>query len=467
MRRWIPSLLTMVVLATPAQATPTFEFLFDLGYPTAISFDGNEIAGNTADGAFEPFRWTRSGGFEHLGMSAAESVGISAGVPGISGNGLRVASTVPGPGNTYYTQGLWTQGSGWQILMPPLPPGGGQLDYGVASVDDLSGDGTTVVGLFWLPAIGKAHAVAWTQASGPVDLGATPGKSSRAKGVNYDGSVIVGWDESAIGGARSPAVWLNGQRTNLAPNHAGEVWCSSLDGQTIGGFQRDSTNSTKTAALWHRVGNGWSPTQLLNLVPGTSASGNNSIGALSADGTFGVGWCSRDGGTFDATGLVWTDSTGAIDVVQFLAMQGLILDPSFAINELTCMTPDGTKIVGHGRDTAPPYTVRAFMIHLDRHPVSVEGDAGPRMALAAAPNPLQAQATLSFSLVREESGALTVHDSAGRLVRRLLDGALAAGPHSVRWDGRDESGARVAPGVYFMNLVAGSSRESKKLVVVN
>jgi hypothetical protein len=310
--------------------------------------------------------------------------------------------------------------------------------------------------------------VAWSQATGPIDLGATTDRSSRAKGVNYDGSVIVGWDESVSWGARSPAVWVNGHRTNLAPEHGGEVWCSTLDGQTIGGFQRDSTNNTKTAALWHRVGNGWSPTQLLNLVPGTSGQGINSIGALSADGKFGVGWCSWGGDTFDTTGLVWTDSTGAIDVVQFLGMQGLILDPSFTINELTCMTPDGTKIAGHGRDTSPPYRIRAFMIHLDRHPVAVEGDgAGSRLALAATPNPVRALTTLSFTLAREESGALTVHDSAGRLVRRLLDGAIAAGPHQVRWNGRDEGGAKVAPGVYFMNLVAGSSRESKKLVVVN
>ena len=65
------------------------------------------------------------------------------------------------------------------------------------------------------------------------------------------------------------------------------------------------------------------------------------------------------------------------------------------------------------------------------------------------------------------TAALMVHDSAGRLVRRLPDGALAEGPHAIRWDSRDDDGANVSPGVYFTNLVAGTARESKKLVVVN
>jgi flagellar hook assembly protein FlgD len=62
--------------------------------------------------------------------------------------------------------------------------------------------------------------------------------------------------------------------------------------------------------------------------------------------------------------------------------------------------------------------------------------------------------------------SLTIHDSAGRLVRTLVSGAMAAGPHSLAWDARDESGARVPVGVYFTQLLAGSHREMNKLVVV-
>jgi hypothetical protein len=35
-----------------------------------------------------------------------------------------------------------------------------------------------------------------------------------------------------------------------------------------------------------------------------------------------------------------------------------------------------------------------------------------------------------------------------------MAGDFAAGPQSVRWNGRNDAGARVAPGVYFARLTA-------------
>jgi flagellar hook assembly protein FlgD len=108
------------------------------------------------------------------------------------------------------------------------------------------------------------------------------------------------------------------------------------------------------------------------------------------------------------------------------------------------------------------------MIHLDASFVAVGDDVpAARIVLAAAPNPLHSETTLSFTLEREEAGSLRVHDSAGRLVRSLLSGTIAAGPHRIAWDGRNDHGDRVAPGIYFTQLIAGSMREGRKLVVVN
>jgi len=47
---------------------------------------------------------------------------------------------------------------------------------------------------------------------------------------------------------------------------------------------------------------------------------------------------------------------------------------------------------------------------------------------------------------------LAVHDLGGRLVRTLWDGALAAGRHSLVWDGVDARGAAAASGVYLVRL---------------
>ena len=55
---------------------------------------------------------------------------------------------------------------------------------------------------------------------------------------------------------------------------------------------------------------------------------------------------------------------------------------------------------------------------------------------------------------------------------RLLDGPAVAGSHFVRWDGRDDQGSRVSPGIYFLRLDTDrpqpghSASLTRKLVVV-
>ena len=68
------------------------------------------------------------------------------------------------------------------------------------------------------------------------------------------------------------------------------------------------------------------------------------------------------------------------------------------------------------------------------------------------PNPFQGQTSLRFGLAHATRVRLELFDLAGRRVRTLVDGELAAGPHASSWDGRDEHGAAVRAGVYFVRL---------------
>jgi len=463
-----PTLVALALGAVPAGADTTIEYLFTGGYPLSVSADGTVIAGNnTSD--YGPFRWTAAEGRVSLGMASAPIVGGGGGTANMSADGTRVASTIVGPDSTYYTAGLWAEGPGWQFVMPPTPPGGGVSDNGMASVWGLSGDGLNVVGLFWRPG-GKAHAFRWTQAEGPIDLGSTPNRASRANGVNYSGSVVVGWAESPTYGYRCPAAWIDDQLTVLSPDVIGEVQCSTLSGLVIAGFEREPVSEIREAAVWHRDGNGWGPTEFLGYVPGSSPGyGLNRINGLSADAKLAVGYCSFAGDPYYTTGFVWTDSTGVIDVNVFLADHGILPDPSFSIASLECMTADGTKLVGWGRDVVSPYTVRAFMIHLDRSTLGAP-DTNPVPVvsrLVASPNPVRSGTMLSFELTHEVDGSLTILDASGRMVRSLASGPLAAGTQRIAWDGRDDSGSRVAAGVYFAKLDAGTQRAAGRLVVVD
>jgi len=75
------------------------------------------------------------------------------------------------------------------------------------------------------------------------------------------------------------------------------------------------------------------------------------------------------------------------------------------------------------------------------------------------PNPSRSNATFEFALPQVESVALVVYDISGRLVRSVFDGELAAGPHSLTWDGTSDAGSPVADGVYFVALRTGAGTE--------
>ncbi len=82
-------------------------------------------------------------------------------------------------------------------------------------------------------------------------------------------------------------------------------------------------------------------------------------------------------------------------------------------------------------------------------------------------NLIRQPATIAFQLPGEDLVRLAIHDIEGRAVRRILwDATCPPGPHRASWDGRDDSGAPVASGVYVCRLVAGSGTAVCRAVVV-
>ena len=82
------------------------------------------------------------------------------------------------------------------------------------------------------------------------------------------------------------------------------------------------------------------------------------------------------------------------------------------------------------------------------------------------PNPFNPSTTISFSASQRGSAMLEIYDLTGRLVRTLLSGEVAAGNHSVLWDGRNERGTSVGSGVYFYRLKLGTDFVSSKKMIL-
>ena len=83
------------------------------------------------------------------------------------------------------------------------------------------------------------------------------------------------------------------------------------------------------------------------------------------------------------------------------------------------------------------------------------------------PNPFNPETTIPYDLSSEAIVSLTIYNIAGQVVRKLVDGeSLAAGQYQAVWDGRSESGASVASGMYFYLLHAGDYVAKRKMVLL-
>lgn len=93
----------------------------------------------------------------------------------------------------------------------------------------------------------------------------------------------------------------------------------------------------------------------------------------------------------------------------------------------------------------------------------------PRRVLSLSqnqPNPFRPATRIEYSTPTDGPVALTVYNVSGQIVRVLDEGRRAAGAYDVSWDGRDESGHRLAAGVYFYRLTTQESQLTRKLTIL-
>jgi len=90
-----------------------------------------------------------------------------------------------------------------------------------------------------------------------------------------------------------------------------------------------------------------------------------------------------------------------------------------------------------------------------------------RLAASLSPNPLNPDATLTFSTTNTGPIAVSMFDLQGRFVRDLWTDPFAqAGDHRVRIDGRGRHGERLASGVYVYRITTREGVTSGRIVVL-
>jgi hypothetical protein len=82
------------------------------------------------------------------------------------------------------------------------------------------------------------------------------------------------------------------------------------------------------------------------------------------------------------------------------------------------------------------------------------------------PNPFSPRTSIEFRAERPGRAVLEVYDVAGRKVATLLDGNVDEGIHVAQWNGRDDLGRQVRPGVYFYTLKLDGQRETRRMILL-
>lgn len=82
------------------------------------------------------------------------------------------------------------------------------------------------------------------------------------------------------------------------------------------------------------------------------------------------------------------------------------------------------------------------------------------------PNPFNPTTTISFSLAERQEIDLSIYNLLGQKIKTLFSGPESAGQHSVKWDATDDSGQKVASGVYFYKLIGEAESASMKMTLL-
>ncbi len=83
-----------------------------------------------------------------------------------------------------------------------------------------------------------------------------------------------------------------------------------------------------------------------------------------------------------------------------------------------------------------------------------------------APNPFIRTTEIEYGVPKDANVNIAVYNLSGQKIATLIEGNRKAGYHSVNWNGKDDSGKRVAKGIYFYRMEAGKFKATRKLTIL-
>ena len=117
-----------------------------------------------------------------------------------------------------------------------------------------------------------------------------------------------------------------------------------------------------------------------------------------------------------------------------------------------------------------PWTAAAFSVPPDdESTATVTGPTVESVAFslyANYPNPFNAETQIVYTLSEVGPVELAIYNVRGQRVRTLVQGVQAAGLYQIAWNGRSDSGAALASGVYLYRLASEQGVRVRRLVLI-
>jgi hypothetical protein len=263
--------------------------------------------------------------------------------------------------------------------------------------------------------------------------------------------------------------WTRLQAQCAGRNQTGiEIWMSRLGsgGTVTASFAAAPTNAVITAC---RFGGAADPIPGDVVAANTNGGGGACAGGVDA-ASYAVNLASPGGLVFaGAAHRNRTHTPGAGYTERAEVHQGSGGDEA-AVAVMDRAAPAGTVLVNGSFSSTVDWAVIAVTLRAAAPASKVPAEPPAAMApqvlvanLRVSPNPAFGAARIAASLPPGTQAAVTIHDVAGRRLRRL--GVAAGGSTWLDWDGRDDSGKLVPAGVYFVHLEYGARRLTQKLVL--
>jgi len=143
-----------------------------------------------------------------------------------------------------------------------------------------------------------------------------------------------------------------------------------------------------------------------------------------------------------------------------------------SIDVQTSANPDQGEVTVRVENWLNPTDFITNIFTANTNPNALQDDqsliTGSFALYANYPNPFNPETTIRYTLdnLSRQNVRLLIYNSAGQIVKTLVNDIQTVGDYRVTWDGRNDSGNLVSSGIYFYELSSAAKISVGKMVYI-